>query len=211
LNNPSGNAISNLFPADVTVYKLDASGRQLYQPLGSETLSPGEGALAFSVTFGSLNFYGTQPAAQPPLTLEPGKFYLVGRRAGGLGASSYEEMVGSPPVDGSLVLRFSVAQQDYVPYSFRNGDWTPPQGAPQFGTGESAFVVLEPSMSITNSATGAQVVTWSAPSNWRLESAPVLDGPWTSVTNAVSPYVIPPGQVQQFYRLHGSPPAVAGP
>jgi hypothetical protein len=211
LNNPSGNTISNLFPYfDVTVYKLNVAGQVVYQPPGNETLNPGEGALVSSMSYHVLTFSGTQPAAQPPLTLEPGKFHLVGRRAGGLGTSRYEEMVGSAPVEGSLVLRFSVALQDYVPYSFRNGDWLPPQGAPQFGTGESAFVVLEPSLSITNNAAVAQVVTWSAPSNWLLESAPALDGPWTSVTNAVSPYVIPPGQVQQFYRLHGSPPSVAG-
>lgn len=106
------------------------------------------------------------------------------------------------------MLRFSVPVQDYVIYSYRNGDWLQPLGAPQFATGESALVVLEPSLSISNNLSGAQVVSWSAPSNWVLESATTLDGPWTPVTNAVSPYVVPPGQPQLFYRLHGSPPSM---
>jgi hypothetical protein len=207
LDNPDSNAISNLFPAIVTVYKLDASGRQFYQAQRSETLNPGEGAFVVSTSYSLLTFSGTQPPAQPPLTLEPGRFHLVSRRVGGLGTSLYEDFVGNPPIEGSLVLRFSVPLQDFVTYSYRNGDWAPPLGAPQFGTGESALVVLEPSLSITNNAVGAQVVSWSAPSNWSLESAATLDGPWTPVTNAVSPYVIPPGQSQQFYRLQGSLPS----
>jgi hypothetical protein len=60
------------------------------------------------------------------------------------------------------------------------------------GTGQS----LPLSIQTTN---GVRTITWLSAA--ALESAQYVTGPWTTVTNAVSPYTVPTGSSQQYYRL----------
>ena len=56
----------------------------------------------------------------------------------------------------------------------------------------------------TRSTDGTQMtITWAGTFN--LYSAPSVDGPWTIVSGAASPYpiTIDPGQLEVFYRLLG--------
>lgn len=41
-------------------------------------------------------------------------------------------------------------------------------------------------------------LTWS---QGTLQEADVITGPWTTVTNATSPYTVTPNGVQKFYRV----------
>jgi len=44
-------------------------------------------------------------------------------------------------------------------------------------------------------------ITWDALSPYKLQSANDVNGPWTDVSGATSPYVTTPSQASQFYRL----------
>jgi hypothetical protein len=47
------------------------------------------------------------------------------------------------------------------------------------------------------------VVTWSGPA--KLQSAANVQGPYTDVAGAVSPYIVPPGSNRQFFRTQWVP------
>lgn len=210
LNNSAGNYISNvlqnLAPGSL-VLKFNPASQSFYTAQQSDTLNPGEGVAVSSALPRTITITGSAAVAQPPLTLSPGQFMLVSRRAGGLGPSTYDDLVGSPPVEGSTLLLWSVAIQDFVAYSYHDNQWNGPAGpstAPQVAAGYSAFVVLQPALSVSNAPGGQIIITWSAPKTWTLEGADNMAGPWTTLTNATSPYTIPtPTQSQKFYRLHG--------
>ena len=212
LNNSAGNYISNVLQnlsASDSVLKFDAAGQGFYPAQKSDTLNPGEGvAVMHGGGAAFLTISGTPAAAQPPLTLSPGQFRLVGRRVGGLGPSTYDDLVGAPPVEGSTLLLWSAALQDFVSYALHNNQWTGPGGstnAPQVPQGASAFVILQPPITVTNTPGGQLIIVWTAPRTWTLEGADNAGGPWTIVTNATSPFTIPTGpQSQKFYRLHGT-------
>jgi hypothetical protein len=60
------------------------------------------------------------------------------------------------------------------------------------GTGQS----LPLSIQATN---GVRTISWLSAAT--LKSAANVTGPWTAVTNATSPYMVPTSSSQQFYRL----------
>jgi hypothetical protein len=210
LNFPTGNYVSNVLhslPPEDSVLKFNAAKQQFYTAQPSDTLNPGEGAVVMHISsYPFFTFNGTQATSQPPLTLVPGQYQLVGRRSGGLGPSTYDDLVGAPPVEGATLLLWSPAVQDYVYYSYHGGQWNGPGGsstAPVVSKGTSAFVVLQPALALTNGTGNEIILKWTAPSAWTLEKAADLAGPWTTVTNASSPHSVQPAQDKEFYRLHG--------
>jgi len=44
-------------------------------------------------------------------------------------------------------------------------------------------------------------ITWDAVAPYKLQSAANVNGPWSDVAGAASPYVVAPSQASQFYRL----------
>jgi hypothetical protein len=170
-------------------------------------LNPGEGAVIMHISnYPFFTFNGTQATGQPPATLVPGQYQLVGRRTGGLGPSTYDDLVGVPAVEGATLLVWSPPVQDYVYYYYHGGQWNGPGGsstAPVVPRGASALVVLQPALALTNGTGNQIILRWTAPSAWTLEKTSDLTGPWTTVTNATSPFTIQPGQDKEFYRLQG--------
>jgi hypothetical protein len=206
----TGNYVSNVLhslPAEDSVLKFNAAKQQFYTAQPSDTLNPGEGAVIMHISsYPFFTFNGTQATSQPPLTLVPGQYQLVGRRSGGLGPSTYDDLVGAPPVEGATLLVWSPTVQDYVYFSYRGGQWNGPGGsstAPQVPRGASALVVLQPALALTNGTGNEIILRWTAPTAWTLEKTTDLAGRWTTVTNASSPYTVQPAQDKEFYRLHG--------
>jgi Ig-like domain-containing protein len=72
----------------------------------------------------------------------------------------------------------------------------------QFGgiaSSTATLTVLSPNVNLHYQAgTGQLVLTWST---GILQSAPAVDGPYTDVLDATSPYIIAPSEAQQYFRV----------
>ncbi len=64
-------------------------------------------------------------------------------------------------------------------------------------------VAAAPTLSISLSGNNV-VLSWNNPA-YSLQSAPVVTGPYTTVSNATSPYTVPMSGTQEFFRLAQSP------
>src|SRR5262249_5984383 len=114
LNACGGNNIKNVLPPSglpavplaLSKFISPGGGWQIetYEPdvqtwvPGVMTLNPGEGVFLNSPMAFNLTFRGNLPAAQPCKIMTPGQYYLLSRRVGGLGPSTYQDMVGAPPL-----------------------------------------------------------------------------------------------------------------
>jgi hypothetical protein len=72
-------------------------------------------------------------------------------------------------------------------------------GGPILSVYDSANDMLR-IQSIGLDGAGRVVISWLG--NAGLQAAPTIDGVWTNVPNAASPYTAPPAQQQLFYRLY---------
>jgi autotransporter-associated beta strand protein len=185
----------------------------------TNTMSPGEGAILgnFANSFG-FTFIGAWPPEPPapgtpippPLPLLPGRFYLLSPRPQwGSWTGTYEDIMGAAPTNGSTVLIYHrggnpshLGPPDYACYSFCNGGWSPPLGAPLVPVGTSVFVTLRPMLLIQMNPPEQGAITWNAPAGWTLQTASDLAGPWVDLPSAVSPFPVSLSG-QSFYRLRG--------
>lgn len=121
----------------------------------------------------------------------------------------YEDIAGGPPANETALLRHvnkSAPNPKGPPafnaYYFTDGAWAP--STPLLDPGEGVLIIhpyLSLKLSPTNSPPG-YVATW--PRNGRLEQADTPNGPWTAITNAVSPYrIITESGLEgsKFYRV----------
>jgi hypothetical protein len=146
-----------------------------------------------------------------PITLDPGFYELGGWDTpttsdvikfvllAGPGTAQLQPP-GSPLAIGSffwssmsLMTSFGPTTQFYLERGLELGPmlfWT--NGAPD---GEGLSIRLDRSVS----PHPAVFITWPSGT---LMQADAVSGPFTSVTNAVSPYTVPSLSIQKFYRLH---------
>jgi hypothetical protein len=59
-------------------------------------------------------------------------------------------------------------------------------------------LLLPPSLAIASAGAGEVQLSWNA---GLLQSATNVSGPFSSLTNAVSPFIVPASNRQQFYRV----------
>jgi hypothetical protein len=159
----------------------------------------------------SLCFYGTLPSPGP-ITLPCGldTYSLVGRPDYVSGNSTYEDILGTP-VNGTHVKKWNFGSQTYDIYIYACGSWMDAQcrplaTAPVFAPGEAAFILvpdvpwpgMTPPLSVTSAGGQTITVTWS---DWILEEAGAVSGPWTNAPVQLSPWSFTPAVTQKFYRL----------
>jgi len=154
---PMDNTVARVLPdvaPDTVLYKFNAAAQQ-YEPANvfdefmgwlnpAQTLRPGEGAWIYSPVPQTASFSGgIQPAM--PATRPPPGFYLVSCREPR--ASSFEEMLGFPPVVGDRVYKYDftvpalpgAGQGPSSAHTFGPGGW---DIVPILDAGKAAFVEL---------------------------------------------------------------------
>jgi hypothetical protein len=229
LNACGGNNINNVLPASglpaaaaliLTKFISPAAGYQIetYDPdlgawmPGVMTLNPGEGALLNSPVAFNATFKGNLPAAQLCKTMVPGQFYLLSRRAAGLGPSTYQDIVGGPPLVGSVLYQFVggdcgvLAAPNYSVHTYGGaGVWA--GGVPAVSVGQSVWITVPAAGPTLTMGVGAPCLadelkfTWEG--GWQLQSADAVIGPWSSIAGATSPfcYAMPAVPASKFFRL----------
>ena len=99
-------------------------------------INRGEGAIYFRQGFTFTNtFYGVAATSTVPVSLTPGVKYLLCDQLVEVG--TWEDTVGTPPVEGSQVFIYNNQTGVYVTYTFHQGGWQP--GVPSLPIGVSAF------------------------------------------------------------------------
>ena len=218
LNNALGNDLATILPSppancvlhkfnkatgafDSEVFDVDSGG---WSP-GVMTLNPGEGAIldySGSAPF-VVTFAGVPPAPLAALVIGLCQPCLLSRRVPPFATmpSTYADIVGSPPPDGSMLAQFT-GGPGYTTYLFLNGNWYQfsggswlPAAAPTVNVGESVWIIgAPPALTISTGAAAAPCIgnqkklTWAPPAV--LLSSPTLGSgaAWTPVAGATSPY-----------------------
>jgi hypothetical protein len=217
-----GTSPQNLFPGvrpypDTVIYKDRAlhsfdSVTYIDADLGEWTapnpLSAGEAVWFYTTSTQTLTWNVSGPAVVPPVR-SYGQDHHYHAGAINFGTAAYEDIAGGPPVNETALLRHvnkstpnPKGPPAFKAYYFTDGAWTP--SAPVMDPGEGVLII-HPYLSLklipTNSPPG-YVATW--PRNGSLEQANTPNGPWTTITNAVSPYqVITESGLEgsKFYRV----------
>ena len=100
-------------------------------------LNPGEGAFLQSPTSFSLVFRGTPHVPVLPVAIPSGGSYLLSRQTNDVG--TYDNIVGTAPVDGAQVWKWNGASGTYDPYQYTGGLGWDPTG-PTTGVGEAVWI-----------------------------------------------------------------------
>lgn len=113
----------------------------------SLSLAPGEGGFVLNVDVlpVSTSFTGEPITSQLPLNLPPGQLTLVAAQTPT--PTTYEQIVGLPPSEGTVLYRYDSALRgdprnlsEWQPYAFSSGQWTP--ATPTISVGEPVFIQI---------------------------------------------------------------------
>jgi hypothetical protein len=127
------------------------------------TLAPGQGAFIMpgvwtpSAPF-SLIFSGTHIVPQLPADLPCGcgHWNLLSRQTDDIG--TYENVTGRAPAEGAQVLRWNVALQNFMTYTFFSCAWTPSE--PILDVGEAGFFLIPCAISTCSLSPPAGMSAW---------------------------------------------------
>jgi hypothetical protein len=105
------------------------------------TLAPGQGAFIVPAADVTLTFSGTQkvPVLPAYLPCGCGHWNLLSRQTDDP-STTYENVTGRAPVDGSQVARWNVTYAGFTTCTFSSCAWTPSE--PSLNVGESAFFFI---------------------------------------------------------------------
>jgi hypothetical protein len=164
------------------------------------SLNPGQGAFLNAPVAFLLTLSGAANVPTLPVAVPSGSCCVLSRQTNA--SAAYEDIVGLPPVEGTVLRQWNPATQAYDNFTFDLGAWTP--AVPMMDIGEPAAICAcgtSPALTLTIAA-GTVTITWDGPAIYCLQSTPSLAPPivWTTISGS-SPIVLPASAGTTFFQL----------